>query len=71
MKSWREGLRKVSLTKLQTELLNISLSDAHKNTHLLLDNIEIILEIEDDKTAILFQEEADKLGVNCVIILNE
>lgn len=68
MTNWREGLKKVSLTKLQTDLLKISLSEAHKNTNTLLDNIEITLEIEDINTAILFQQEADKIGVDCVLI---
>lgn len=68
MTNWREGLKKVSLTKLQTDLLKISLSEAHKNTSMLLDNIEITLEIEDINTAILFQQEADKIGVDCVLI---
>lgn len=70
MKGWRVGLKKISLTKLQTDLLKISLKEAHNNTNLLLDDIEIVLEIEDNDTAILFHKEADKIGVDCVLISN-
>lgn len=65
MQSWREGLQKVSLTKLQYEKLGISLVDSKTNTDLLLENQIIILEIEDESVAQYFLEEADKLGVNC------
>lgn len=68
MESLREGLQKVSLTKLQYEKLGISLVESKTNTDLLLENHIIILEIEDESVAQYFLEEADKLGVNCRIV---
>lgn len=67
MKSWRDGLKKVSLAKLQTELLNISLKEAHDNVILLLDNNEIILNIEDQNIALDFYKKAKEIGVNCIL----
>lgn len=67
MKSWREGLEKVALSMLQMELLNMSLSASKKNVDSLLDDEEVRIEVEDDILAKKFVEEADKLGVNCVI----
>jgi hypothetical protein len=67
MKSWIVGLKKVSLAKLQTELLNISLKEAHKNVCLLLDDNEIILNIEDENIALNFYQKAEEIGVNCVL----
>ena len=68
MESWRCGLQKVSLTKLQYEKLGMSLKDSKRNTDMLLDDNVIILEIEDEKTAKEFLEEVEKLGVNCKIL---
>ncbi len=67
MKSWRYGMKKISLTKLQTELLNISLKEAHENVTKLLDNIEVILDIEDLNLALNFIKRAEEIGVNCIL----
>lgn len=65
MESWREGLKGVSLVKLQIEILGLGLKEAKTNLDNLLDDIQIILEIADENSAKYFLEEADKLGVNC------
>jgi hypothetical protein len=67
MKSWRYGMKKISLTKLQTELLNIPLKDAHENVNKLLDDIEVILDIEDLNLALDFIKRAEEIGVNCIL----
>ncbi|MBF4517423.1 hypothetical protein IRZ71_13750 [Flavobacterium sp. ANB] len=68
MESWRYGLQKVSLTKLQYEKLGLSLLESKTNTDMLLEDQIIILEIEDENVAREFLEEADRYGVNCRII---
>ncbi|WP_394776899.1 hypothetical protein [Flavobacterium sp.] len=68
MESWRYGLEKVSLTKLQYEKLGMSLKDSKTNTDMLLDDNVIILEIEDENVVQEFLKEADRIGVNCKIL---
>ena len=68
LESWREGLEKVSLTKLQVEKLGLSLKESKNNVDSLLENEKIILEISDDKLAKEFFEEAEKIGVNCKLL---
>lgn len=68
MESWREGLKGVSLVKLQNEILGLGLKEAKTNLDNLLDDIQIILEIADENSSKYFLEEADKLGVNCKFI---
>jgi len=68
MKSWRDGMGKISLTKLQMELLNISLKNAKSNVDLLLDDNEIILEIENEFLAKEFFQKAQSIGVNCKLL---
>ena len=53
MESWREGLQKVALTKLQHEKLGLSLSESKRNVDMLLDDQIIILEIEDENITIV------------------
>jgi hypothetical protein len=65
LESWREGLEKVSLTKLQMEKLGMSLKESKSNVDSLLENDQIILEINDENLAIEFLTEAEKIGVNC------
>lgn len=68
LESWREGLQKVALSKLQNEKLGMSLADCKRNVDMLLDDHSIILEIEDQIIAQEFLVEADRLGVNCKIL---
>jgi hypothetical protein len=68
LESWRKGLHKVSLTKLQHEKLGISLLDSKTNTDLLMDDHIIILEIENIELAQEFLKEVERIGVNCKIL---
>ncbi|WP_264525452.1 hypothetical protein [Flavobacterium sp. N502536] len=68
LESWREGLQKVALSKLQNEKLGMSLVVCKRNVDMLLDDHSIILEIEDQIIAQEFLVEADRLGVNCKIL---
>lgn len=68
LESWREGLEKVSLTKLQVEKLGISLKDAKHNVDSLLDGQRIILEIATNELAREFFNEAERIGVNCSLV---
>lgn len=70
LESWREGLEKVSLTKLQIEKLKISLKESKSNVDSLLNNERVILEINNVNLAKEFYDEAEKIGVNCRLILN-
>lgn len=68
MKSWREGMKKVSLSKLQVELLQKTYTIAKQNVDKLLDGEIIVLEIEQEAVAVEFYESAEKLGVDCLIM---
>lgn len=67
LENWREGLLKISLTKLQQQKLGMSLVDSKTNTDMLLEDQIIILEVEDLNIAKEFLEEAERIGVNCKI----
>jgi hypothetical protein len=67
IKGYREGMQKVSLTKLQVELLKTSLKQAKSNVDSVLDDREIIFEIENESLAITFMEKVNQLGVNCTV----
>ncbi len=68
MKSWRYGLQKVALTKLQKNKLGIGLKESQDNTVALLDGKEIIFEIEDEVLAKEFFNEIENIGVNAILI---
>lgn len=67
MKSWKYGMKKISLTMLQYELLKIPLKIVKSNVDQLLDDNEIILNIEDENIALIFYQKAEEIGVNCVL----
>lgn len=67
--SWREGLEKISLTKLQVCLLGKSLVESKLNVDLLLENKKIVIEINELDLAQKFLIEAEKIGVNCKILV--
>lgn len=69
MTSWVEGLQKVSLTKLQMEILGIGLKEAKENVDLLLDGQQITLEVSNIDVANLFQKNAQELGAVVIIKL--
>lgn len=66
--SWLEGLCKVSLTKLQMDILKLSLIDSKKNVDDLLEGKSIIIEITKGENAKKFVEEAKKIGAICSYI---
>lgn len=68
--SWREGLEKISLTKLQVNMLGKSLTESKSNVDSLLDDKKVILEIESLDLANEFLKEAEKIGVNCEIVID-
>ncbi|MCP1302179.1 hypothetical protein NK356_23675 [Chryseobacterium sp. S0630] len=65
LEGWNEGLQKVSLTKLQIDLLGKSLKESKLNVDYLLDNKEVIIDIENLDLANEFINEAEKIGVIC------
>ena len=65
---WREGLEKVALTKLQVDLLGMSLRESKTNVDSLLDDKKVVIEIDDLELAHEFMKNADKIGVNCRLI---
>ena len=62
---WREGLQKVALTKLQTELLHKPLKEAKTNVDKLLAGSAIALEVENSAVAAHFMVQAQALGAFC------
>lgn len=68
IKSWREGLQKVSLTKLQNDLLKKSLKESKNNVDLLLDGNEIRIVIEDIALAEEFVLRANEIGAECILV---
>ncbi|HCT85680.1 MAG TPA: hypothetical protein DF296_10840 [Candidatus Margulisbacteria bacterium] len=70
LQSWRKGLKKVSLTKLQVEILGKSLKESKSNVDLLLDDMEVIIEIDNIDLAHEFLKEAENIGVNCKLLVN-
>lgn len=68
--SWREGLEKISLTKLQVDMLGKSLTESKLNVDSLLDDRKIIIEIDSLELAKEFLKEAEKIGVNCKLLVD-
>lgn len=68
--NWREGLEKVSLTKLQVSMLGISLTQSKNNVDSLLNDKKVVLEIDDLDLANEFVKEAENIGVNCEIVID-
>jgi hypothetical protein len=68
--SWREGLKKVSLTKLQVNMLGKPLTESKSNVDSLLDGKKVIIEIESLDLANEFLKEAQKVGVNCELVID-
>lgn len=65
---WRDGLEKVTLTKLQVDLLGMSLRESKTNVDSLLDDKKVVIEIDDLELAHEFMKNAEKIGVNCKLI---
>lgn len=60
-------MEKVSLSKLQMNLLGMSLEESKSNVDKLLDGIEVEIAIEEHHVALQFIEEASKIGVVCFL----
>jgi hypothetical protein len=69
LEGWREGLEKVSLTKLQVEMLGNPLAESKYNVDSLLKGKEVIIEIDDLELAHAFLKEAEKIGVHCRLMV--
>ncbi len=69
--SWREGLEKASLTKLQINMLGMSLVESKTNVDSLLDDEKVTIIIENKDLANEFLKKAEKIGVNCVLIIED
>ena len=69
MNRWKEGLQKVSLAKLQAELLDKSLAESKRNVDLLLEGKKVEIDIDDDRVANIFLRMANEIGVDCVKII--
>lgn len=65
IKGWNEGFEKVSLTKLQVNLLGKSLKESKFNVDSILEGNEVIIDIDNLDLTYKFFNEAKKLGVNC------
>jgi hypothetical protein len=64
LESWREGFEKVSLTKLQIEMLGMSLKESKANVDALLNDNLVTIEIVDSDLARHFSEKIKTIGVN-------
>lgn len=67
LNGWKEGMDKVGLTKLQTELPGITLKMAKANTDQLLNGEEVFIYIADEHTAVRFCHVLDQLGVEFTV----
>ena len=65
MEGWEKGMEKVSLTKLQTQQLGLSLKDAKTNVDSLLDGKTVTIEVADNFVAKEFINAAQRIGVKC------
>ncbi len=65
MTGWTEGLEKVTLTRLQMNLLQISLPNAKKNVDKLLHGEVVVIDSIDENKARSFINEASDIGVIC------
>lgn len=68
LENWKDGFDKVSLTKLQVNLLGKSLKESKLNVDTLLDGKEVVLTVESEYLAEHFLEQAGKIGVICKAI---
>lgn len=66
LESWEEGLEKVSLTKLQMEMLGSSLKAAKSNVDFLLDGKIVTIKIENYSLAQEFLKKSE-LIVSCYL----
>lgn len=65
---WREGFQKITFTKLQAVMTDLSLKESKDNTDRILNGEQIIFQFEDDNKALQFYVEATDIGLYCEII---
>lgn len=65
LSGWEMNLEKVSLSKLQMEILKKSLSESKANVDSLLEGDTVIIEEDNEHIAQKFINEASKIGVIC------
>ena len=65
MTGWKEGLQKVSLTKLQITCLGLSLRESKENVDRLLEGNEVAVMGNTSESARKFVEKAKRIGVLC------
>ena len=58
-------MQKVSLTKLQTVLLGLSLKESKENVDRLLDGEEVVISADTLEQAQKFTEQAQRIGAEC------
>lgn len=67
---WDEGLKKISLTHLQIEILKLSLREAKTNVDKILNNELVEIECDDLKQANLFINKSNEIGLKKIKIEN-
>lgn len=67
MKNWQEGMEKVSLSKLQNDLLRLPLKESKANVDRLLDNKTVEIEVDDISVAKEFIKRANQIGAICYL----
>jgi ribosomal protein L7/L12 len=68
IKGWKEGLQKVALTKLQMDLLGLSLKESKENVDSLLEGDLVRIFAEDLNVAQEFISRAVELGVDWAVL---
>lgn len=65
---WNEGFQKISFTKLQQELLGLSLKQSKQNTDDFLDGKSVEVQVQDFSVANQFCKQAYFLGAICEVV---
>lgn len=63
--SWKEGLKKISLSKLIRQYSNSSLGEAHNKVETLLQGNTVVIKVANRKEGERFIREAYDLGAIC------
>lgn len=65
IKGWKDGLEKVSLTKLQMSILNLSLLISKSNTDKLLNGEIVKIDVSNSELGYRFVKKAGRIGAMC------
>ncbi len=66
---WDTGMKKVSLTTIQQDMLGIGLKVAKENVDLLLAGHRVSIDVPDHNLAIAFKAKIENIGVVCELVL--